>query len=60
MEAVPLLITQDATALLVPEKVETGIGIVRERENTDTRIGIAHAPTHTGTKRRGVASLRWE
>lgn len=55
MEAVPLLIAQDATVLLVPEKVETGtgIGIGRERENTDTRIDIAHAPTHTGAKRRG-------
>lgn len=64
MEAVPPLIAQDATVLLVPEKVESGtgigIGIGRERENTDTRIDIAHAPTHTGAKRRGVASLRRE
>lgn len=31
-----------------------GIGIGRERGNIDTRRGIAHAPTLTGAKGRGV------
>lgn len=56
MEAVHPPIVQDATAPLIPEKkVETGI--VRERGNTDTRTGIDPAPTLTGVKGRGVASI---
>lgn len=54
MEAAHPPIVQDLTAPLVPEKkvaIETGI----ESENTDTRKDIAHAPTLTGTKGRGLA-----
>ena len=54
MEAVRPPIVRDAIAPLILEKrVETGI--VRERGNIDTRKDIAHAPTLTGTKGRGVA-----
>lgn len=67
MEPAPTLIVLDTTTLLAPEKAESGsesgIGTEtareteKERENTVTRTGIAPAPTHTGTKGRGVASF---
>lgn len=54
MEAVHPPIVRDAIAPLILEK-KVGTGIVRERGNIVTRKDIAHAPTLTGTKGRGVA-----
>lgn len=52
MEVVHPPIVQDATAPLTPEKTVEN-GIVTERGNIDTRTGIAHALTLTGTKGKG-------
>lgn len=53
MEAVRPPIVQGATTPLAPEK-KVGNGIGRGRGNIDTRIDIAHAPTHTDAKRKGA------
>lgn len=59
MEAVHPPIVQGAAVPLVPEKKAVENGIVRESErgSIDTRTDIAHAPTLTGAKERGVASI---
>lgn len=56
MEAVHPPIVQDATAHPVQEKEAIGIGRENEKErgNIVTRTDIAHAPTPTDTKERGV------
>lgn len=51
-EAPRPLIVQDVTAPLAPKKT---VEIATERENIDTRNGIAHALTPTGVRGRGVS-----
>lgn len=53
MKAARPPIVQDVTTPLVPEKMAL-IGTGSERRNIDTKTDIVHAPTPTGTKRRGV------